>query len=272
MAGAHAHRAPKRPLWTRLGISGSAAAVVTGAVVTIGTVTATTAVIAADPAPALEGEELVARTVEASIAATREATVSRSAPRVELLPRATDTLMAIGSLDVYTTGKGKKKTGITIKDNSEVAVTGREVGTRSEVVVDGEVGFVESAWLAPGPAVSGVSTAPCPDGSGIERGLTPRAVKLYRAVCAAFPDLKVYGGRDPHGEHVNGQAIDFMVTGKMGTAIAHWIIAHRDELEVHNVIWQQRYASADTGWAWRQMANRGSITANHFDHVHSRVR
>jgi hypothetical protein len=36
---------------------------------------------------------------------------------------------------------------------------------------------------------------------------------------------------------------------------------------VEYVIWQQRIITSPTG-AWKPMADRGSVTANHMDHVH----
>jgi len=43
------------------------------------------------------------------------------------------------------------------------------------------------------------------------------------------------------------------------------IFRNREELGVSYVIWRQRI---DTGSGFRPMADRGSPTANHFDHVH----
>ena len=72
-----------------------------------------------------------------------------------------------------------------------------------------------------------MSDAPCPDGSEIESALQPAAVKVYRAVCAAFPELTTYGGQDGHGEHVNGQAIDFMVPNSgVGQRLADYLYAN----------------------------------------------
>jgi len=47
--------------------------------------------------------------------------------------------------------------------------------------------------------------------------------------------------------------------------LADYIAAHFGELGVKYVIWKQRI---NTGGGWRGMENRGSITQNHFDHVH----
>ncbi len=73
---------------------------------------------------------------------------------------------------------------------------------------------------------------------------------------------------DPGG-HPSGLALDYMVLGNetMGDAIVAYHVAHWDELGVDYLIYQQRMLSSP-GAAWKAMANRGSATANHMDHVH----
>ncbi|MEV0616974.1 hypothetical protein AB0I81_26890 [Nonomuraea sp. NPDC050404] len=77
------------------------------------------------------------------------------------------------------------------------------------------------------------------------------------------------------GEHPLGRACDFMMStgGSMpgaenmalGDRIADWAIKNKDKLGVKYVIWKQRI---NQGSGWRGMTDRGSITENHFDHVH----
>ncbi|MFG1945556.1 coiled-coil domain-containing protein [Nonomuraea sp. NPDC048826] len=77
------------------------------------------------------------------------------------------------------------------------------------------------------------------------------------------------------GEHPLGRACDFMMStgGSMPTAgnaalgdrIAEWALSNRAKLGVKYVIWKQRI---NHGSGWSGMSNRGSITENHFDHVH----
>ena len=63
-----------------------------------------------------------------------------------------------------------------------------------------------------------------------------------------------------------------MITSQaQGDAVAAYAIAHAAELKITYVIWRQRiYLIGQSGW--RAMADRGSITANHYDHVHISVR
>ena len=113
---------------------------------------------------------------------------------------------------------------------------------------------------------------PCPDPS-VENGLTSAAVYVYRSVCNAFPQVTSYGGWDAHGEHASGRAIDIMTSDvSLGTAIAEFLRAHASELDLYDVIWRQHiWTPVRSGEGWRAMENRGSATANHYDHVHVSV-
>jgi hypothetical protein len=73
---------------------------------------------------------------------------------------------------------------------------------------------------------------------------------------------------DPHG-HPSGRALDYMVLSNaaLGDAVVQYHLAHWNELGVEYVIWQQKILTSPTG-TWQQMEDRGSATANHFDHVH----
>lgn len=80
---------------------------------------------------------------------------------------------------------------------------------------------------------------------------------------------------DDHGEHPLGRACDFMMSSggsmpsgannELGDRIAAWALKNKDKLGVKYVIWKQRI---DQGSGWRGMSDRGSATANHYDHVH----
>ncbi|WP_029089913.1 hypothetical protein [Brevibacterium album] len=125
-----------------------------------------------------------------------------------------------------------------------------------------------------GSGGGGVSNAPCSVSSSIESGLTANGVAAYRAVCANFSEVSSYGGRrnDPGSDHNSGRAVDIMITGSTGDQIRDFLIAHKDELNVDYVIWEQKIYASYTGWSGRAMEDRGSVTANHYDHVHVSVK
>lgn len=102
-------------------------------------------------------------------------------------------------------------------------------------------------------------------------GLGPNASGVYSAVRTQFPSVTNIGGYragDP-GDHGTGRAVDIMVTGSSGDAIASYLQANAGRLNIKYLIWKQRYWQP--GSSWRFMEDRGSATANHYDHVHVSV-
>jgi hypothetical protein len=161
----------------------------------------------------------------------------------------------------------------------KVQVTGLTHGPWAQVASGDRLGWAHKAYLArskpaPGITVSGhVSGAPCPDGSAVESGLRPHTIEVYRAVCAAFPAVTSWGGLSGSGgDHGAGLALDIMCTGSLGDAIAAYVRAHASDLGVSYVIWSQHIWTVQrSSEGWRAMPDRGSTTANHYDHVHVSV-
>ncbi|KAK1776091.1 hypothetical protein QBC45DRAFT_444629 [Copromyces sp. CBS 386.78] len=106
-----------------------------------------------------------------------------------------------------------------------------------------------------------------------------------QTVVAAFPGRvrEIYCIRDCEAgatsDHCTGKAIDFMcsdaggVPTMSGREIAEWVMNNRSTLNLKYVIWGQKIwnPSIDSvkSWtSWRTMEDRGSITQNHWDHVH----
>lgn len=94
---------------------------------------------------------------------------------------------------------------------------------------------------------------------------------MYEASCRNFPDITSYGGvraGDP-GNHGTGQALDIMVSGQRGWQIAEYMRANASSLGVTEVIYEQKiWTTQRSSEGWRSMSDRGSATANHYDHVH----
>jgi hypothetical protein len=161
----------------------------------------------------------------------------------------------------------------------KVQVTGLARGSWAQVARGDRLGWVHKAYLArskpaAGITVSGhVSGAPCPDGSSVESGLRTHTIEVYRAVCAAFPAVTTWGGLSGSGgDHGAGLALDIMCTGSLGDAISAYVRAHAGALGVSYVIWSQHIWTVQrSSEGWRLMPDRGSTTANHYDHVHVSV-
>lgn len=101
-------------------------------------------------------------------------------------------------------------------------------------------------------------------------GVVANAQAMCNQVYALFP-VNTIGGRraGSWGDHPTGHALDIMVGAynPLGDTIAAWAIANGAKYGVTYVIWRQRTWFMDRG-GWTSMADRGSISANHYDHVH----
>ncbi|MEU8266592.1 hypothetical protein AB0B89_05435 [Sphaerisporangium sp. NPDC049002] len=118
---------------------------------------------------------------------------------------------------------------------------------------------------------------------GSASGLTARMVSVRALIMQSFPmpfSVGCLRSGDP-GEHGKGRACDFMMStgGRMpdaasvarGDALAQWCIENGRQIGIMYIIWRQRYYDIRTGAGWRQMSDRGGVTANHYDHVHVSV-
>lgn len=141
-----------------------------------------------------------------------------------------------------------------------------------------EVAPVEAAPVtaaATPSAIAGVTATAGLDtssyaGAGAALGLGYNAQGVYSAIVAQFGQLNMGGYRaGDSGDHGAGRAVDVMVDSATGDAVAAFLQAHAGELNINYLIWQQRIWYPGGGWQW--MADRGSITENHYDHVHISV-
>ena len=108
------------------------------------------------------------------------------------------------------------------------------------IVRDGKGRWVKNKYLAkkkPGRRArsSGVHPASrrrvCNKSTSIEGGLQPDGVRVYRALCARFPNITSFGGRRPAngGFHPSGRAVDAMIdTDNGGWEVARWVRANAE--------------------------------------------
>jgi Bacterial SH3 domain len=215
------------------------------------------------------------------------AAAATPAPTPTATPTPTPEPTAIGQLYVTTalnvrSGPSRDAEVLAVlARGTEVAVTGTTEGSWTQVIHEGVAAWVNGEYLSETEpaeetttAEGGISYAECASGSAVEDGLTPDAIRVHRAVCAEFPSVTSYGGiRSGGGEHSVGRALDIMVSSSsLGDAIAAFVRANYRELGVSEVIWSQQIWTverASDGWRW--MEDRGSATANHYDHVHVTV-
>jgi hypothetical protein len=133
---------------------------------------------------------------------------------------------------------------------------------------------VQSSGGGSSSSGGGISAASCSKSSSIESGLVPNAIKVYRAICARYPQVSSFGGRRASGGfHGTGQAVDVMIANSsVGWDIANWTRANASRLGVSEVIYYQKIWTVErSSEGWRSMSDRGSPSANHYDHVHVSV-
>lgn len=107
-------------------------------------------------------------------------------------------------------------------------------------------------------------------------GLQPQTAAFKEEVANLF-GITSFSGYRPgdSGDHGKGLAIDFMVpvSSALGDQIADYAIQNMASRGISYVIWKQRfYAPYDSkygpAYTWNPMPDRGSVTENHYDHVH----
>jgi hypothetical protein len=205
-----------------------------------------------------------------------DANLSRVAT-LRAIRKADTRLWTTTDLNLWTEpGKDAKNVGL-LEEEKKVLVTGREGNGRVEIVWNGKSRWVTSGYLSDEKPVEEVARdgsggdveAACTNGSSVPSGVSPNIVAVHEAVCANFPELTSYGTFRGDGEHAQGLAIDIMVSGERGWQVAEFVRAHYSELGVSYIIYSQNIWSVErSGEGWRGMEDRGSTTANHYDHVH----
>lgn len=101
-------------------------------------------------------------------------------------------------------------------------------------------------------------------------GLQPHAAAFKEEVASIYgiDSFSLYRPGDTQ-DHGAGLAVDFMVPvgSQLGDDVANYSISNMEENNISYVIWEQQiYGSWNS--QWEAMEDRGSVTANHYDHVH----
>ncbi len=213
--------------------------------------------------------------------ATRYTTSSSaSKPSTPSTPKATGKVWVnVGSLYLRATSASNGKIVTTVYRGTELPTTGVTSGDRTQVIHQGVARWAYTAYLsktAPAPAPKGVTL------NGYDR-LNANSKAVVAAVVANFPKVNtIHGWRassDYSSDHPNGRAVDIMISDwkgsgvQYGTDVASYFQKHSGKYKVRYLIWRQKIWNADYPTrGWRAMEDRGSATANHYDHVHVSVR
>ncbi|QAX94631.1 tape measure protein [Gordonia phage Harambe] len=132
---------------------------------------------------------------------------------------------------------------------------------------------VRQMWRAglPAYAMGGPVDPKAPPWPG-EANLKPAAILARRNIHKYWPMVSEIGGyrpSDPYPDHPSGLALDIMVgnSNPVGDEINEWLHRNMVPLALNYTIWKQFYRPA--GGVGNLMEDRGSITQNHFDHIHA---
>ena len=155
-----------------------------------------------------------------------------------------------------------------VKDASATVGTGKEVPTYQPEKNQ----TVSTAYSAPAaPDYAGIAAA-----KSENAGLKPQTAAFKEEIANLF-GITSFSGYLPgdSGDHGKGLAIDFMVpeSSELGDKIAEYAIQNMASRGISYIIWKQRfYAPFDSKYGpantWNLMPDRGSVTENHYDHVH----
>lgn len=116
-------------------------------------------------------------------------------------------------------------------------------------------------------------------------GLTPRAEQLREAMTEVFGDQSLGGftpggidqGHGAESTHYDGRAVDVFFrpvteeNRREGWVLAHWLVAHAEDLDVQYVIFDDRIWSAHSArgqWQDYEAPEPGNEILRHLDHVH----
>lgn len=200
-------------------------------------------------------------------------TPANQGPTAPGLPKVTGVRYATTTLIIRSTPNEDFASVTEVGIGTQLSITGVVTNGRMQIVYDNAARWVTAQYLS--------TTKPVVPAYPVEKGLKPNAIKVHRAVRATFPQITSIGGvrKDALPDHPSGRALDLMIpnyksaSGKaLGEKVALWAKANAKSLGINYVIWNQHIWNIERDKeGWRYMANRGSDSANHKNHVHITV-
>ena len=233
--------------------------------------------------PVAETETVVEATPQADVEAEAEVTPTVAAevavPVEETVPAATTEAAPVTEAPVV------EET--TVQPVTETTTVAEEPVAKTTTVAEPattEAEPVTTTYQAePSQASSPTYVAPAaPDYATIaatkseNAGLQPQTAAFKEEVAKLYGITSFSGYRpgDP-GDHGKGLAIDFMVpvSSALGDQVAEYAIQNMASRGISYVIWKQRFyapfpSKYGPAYTWNPMPDRGSVTENHYDHVH----
>ena len=194
-------------------------------------------------------------------------TAETTSPVEEVAPQAASTVATTR------TPVEEKSTETTATSSEEVKeVASSEATPAVSTYQPEETKTASTTYAAPAaPDYAGLAVA-----KSENAGLQPQTAAFKEEIANLF-GITSFSGYRPgdSGDHGKGLAIDFMVPegSELGDKIAEYAIQNMASRGISYIIWKQRfYATFDSKYGpantWNPMPDRGSVTENHYDHVH----
>ena len=224
-------------------------------------------------------EEVVSST---NTSTSAEQTVETTSSVEEVAPQATipaekeetqASPQAVSTVEETTTPVEEKTTETTATSSEEAKEASSSEATPAVSTYQPEATKTASTtYAAPAaPDYAGLAVA-----KSENAGLQPQTAAFKEEIANLF-GITSFSGYRPgdSGDHGKGLAIDFMVpeSSELGDKIAEYAIQNMASRGISYIIWKQRfYAPFDSKYGpantWNPMPDRGSVTENHYDHVH----
>ena len=212
-------------------------------------------------------EEQTAETSNAVAEAAPQATIPAEKEETQASPQ------AVSTVEETTTPVEEKTTETTATSSEEAKeVSSNDATTAVSTYQPEEKKTVATTYAAPAaPDYAGLAVA-----KSENAGLQPQTAAFKEEIANLF-GITSFSGYRPgdSGDHGKGLAIDFMVpeSSELGDKIAEYAIQNMASRGISYIIWKQRfYAPFDSKYGpantWNPMPDRGSVTENHYDHVH----
>ena len=212
-------------------------------------------------------EEQTAETTSAVAEAVSQATIPTEKQETQASTQAESAVQAT------TTPVEEKATETTATSSEEAKeASSNEATTAVSTYQPEEKKTVATTYAAPAaPDYAGLAVA-----KSENAGLQPQTAAFKEEIANLF-GITSFSGYRPgdSGDHGKGLAIDFMVpeSSELGDKIAEYAIQNMASRGISYIIWKQRfYATFDSKYGpantWNPMPDRGSVTENHYDHVH----
>ena len=211
--------------------------------------------------------EQTAETSSAVVEAVSQATIPTEKQETQASTQAESAVQAT------TTPVEEKATETTATSSEEAKeASSNEATTAVSTYQPEEKKTVSTTYAAPAaPDYAGLAVA-----KSENAGLQPQTAAFKEEIANLF-GITSFSGYRPgdSGDHGKGLAIDFMVpeSSELGDKIAEYAIQNMASRGISYIIWRQRfYAPFDSKYGpantWNPMPDRGSVTENHYDHVH----